>query len=120
MSFTLEDIAIDGKKQKAGFNFLRIQHKTVPRWKTSFQSGYWGRLLDFKLIISPAKEKIKAHKERIKETILSHKKAPQVALIGKLNPIIRGWANYYSSRSVISSSLGIICGQKSTLSVISL
>jgi RNA-directed DNA polymerase len=93
---SLEDITIDGKIQKAGFNFLGFNIKQYPVGKHHSSRDTWGRLLDFKLIISPAKEKIKAHKERIKETILSHKKAPQVTLIGKLNPIIRGWANYYS------------------------
>ncbi|MET0115325.1 MAG: group II intron maturase-specific domain-containing protein, partial [Limnospira maxima] len=32
----------------------------------------------------------------IKGVIKQHKTAPQSALISKLNPIIRGWSNYYS------------------------
>ncbi len=93
---TLKDVNVDGKTQEAGFNFLGFNIKQYPVGKHHSSRDTWGRLLDFKLIISPSKEKIKAHKERLKETILGHRKAPQEALISKLNPIIRGWANYYS------------------------
>jgi len=34
---------------------------------------------------------------KIAEVIDTHKTAPQAALISKLNPIIRGWSNYYST-----------------------
>ncbi|MDC0837178.1 group II intron maturase-specific domain-containing protein, partial [Limnoraphis robusta] len=37
----------------------------------------------------------------IKGVIKQLKTAPQSALISKLNPIIRGWSNYYSG--VVSS-----------------
>ncbi|WP_318286003.1 group II intron maturase-specific domain-containing protein [Limnospira fusiformis] len=36
----------------------------------------------------------KSHK--VKEVIKKHKNAPQAALIKRLNPIITGWARYYS------------------------
>ncbi|WP_375505308.1 group II intron maturase-specific domain-containing protein [uncultured Nostoc sp.] len=47
--------------------------------------------------MKPNKEKVKVHYERITEVIEQHKTAPQAALIAHLNPIIVGWANYYST-----------------------
>jgi hypothetical protein len=52
--------------------------------------------LGFKTLIKPSKEKIKVHYDRIADVIDQHKAAPQAALITHLNPIIKGWANYYS------------------------
>nr|YP_009364133.1 hypothetical protein [Hydrodictyon reticulatum]AQU64507.1 hypothetical protein [Hydrodictyon reticulatum] len=49
-----------------------------------------------KLLIKPHPEKVAAFRSRLREIWLDHKgQAPQV-VIKKLNPIIRGWANYYS------------------------
>jgi len=39
----------------------------------------------------------------MKEVIKSHRTAPQAALIARLNPIIRGWCNYY--RTVVSKKI---------------
>lgn len=56
-----------------------------------------------KLLIKPHPEKIAAFRKRIKEIWLKYKgQAPQ-AVIKELNPIIRGWANYY--RPFVSSEV---------------
>jgi RNA-directed DNA polymerase len=51
----------------------------------------------FKTIITPSKQKQKVHYDQIASVIEAHKAAPQAALISRLNPIIRGWANYYAT-----------------------
>ena len=56
-----------------------------------------GKPLGFKTLIKPSKEKVKKHYEKIAEVISSHLSAPQRALVLRLNSIIRGWANYYST-----------------------
>lgn len=53
-----------------------------------------------KLLIMPSKGNIKAFKEKIKIIISKNKAQAQNVLIGQLNPVIRGWANYH--RHVVS------------------
>ena len=80
-----------------GFEFLgfHIQQHKVGNYRCAKSSQ--GIPLGFKTIITPSKPKIKAHLVKIAEAIDTHKTAPQAALISKLNPIIRGWSNYYST-----------------------
>ena len=80
-----------------GFEFLgfHIQQYKVGSYRSSNSSK--GIPLGFKTIITPSKQKVKTHLIKIAEVIDTHKTAPQAALISKLNPIIRGWSNYYST-----------------------
>lgn len=48
-----------------------------------------------KLIIKPTKENVKAFLGNIRETTRKHLGTNAAALIGALNPKIRGWANYH-------------------------
>jgi RNA-directed DNA polymerase len=66
-----------------------------------------GKLLGFKTLIKPNKEKVKAHIRKLGEVIARHKSAPQAALIKELNPIIRGWSNYFST--VVSKEVFSYC-----------
>jgi len=80
-----------------GFNFLGFKVRQYPVGKYQSGKNPKGRRLGFKTIISPSKEKMKVHYDRVASIIESHKSAPQVALIGHLNPVIIGWANFYST-----------------------
>jgi RNA-directed DNA polymerase len=53
-----------------------------------------------KLLIKPAKSSVTGIKDKIKGIIAANKTAKTDNLLGILNPIIRGWANYY--RHVVS------------------
>jgi RNA-directed DNA polymerase len=80
-----------------GFEFLgfHIQQHKVGKYRSAINPN--GTPLGFKTLITPSKAKIKTHLVKIAEVIDTHKTTPQAALISKLNPIIRGWSNYYST-----------------------
>jgi RNA-directed DNA polymerase len=48
-----------------------------------------------KLIIKPSKKNIKAFTDKVKTTLKASRSSTAGDLIQKLNPIIRGWANYH-------------------------
>lgn len=50
-----------------------------------------------KLLIKPSKKNVKAFYRKVKETISKMKMVKQDILIAKLNPMLRGWANYHRS-----------------------
>ncbi|MDQ2100102.1 MAG: group II intron reverse transcriptase/maturase [Tychonema bourrellyi B0820] len=80
-----------------GFEFLgfHIQQHKVGNYRSAKSTH--GIPLGFKTLITPSKQKVKAHLLKIEEVIGTHKTAPQAALISRLNPIIKGWSNYYST-----------------------
>jgi RNA-directed DNA polymerase len=92
LTHTLNEI--DGS---IGFEFLgfHIQQHKVGNYKCANNSN--GIPLGFTTLITPSKAKIKTHLVKIAEIIETHKNAPQASLISKLNPIIKGWSNYYST-----------------------
>ena len=94
---TLKSIEHDGKTIKPGFEFLGFNVRSYPvgEHHSGRTGGNNSTTIGFKTLIKPSKKKILAHHEAIKEVIKANKKAPQSALIARLNPIIRGWCNYY-------------------------
>ncbi|MEH2424875.1 MAG: group II intron reverse transcriptase/maturase [Nostoc sp.] len=78
------------EQEKPGFDFLGFKIQQFPVRKYHLKQG-------FKTIITPSKQKQKVHYDQIASIIEAHKSAPQAALISHLNPIIRGWANYYAT-----------------------
>lgn len=110
----LKDIGLELKPEKTrishtleeyegntGFDFLgfHIQHHKVGKYKSGLDSKK--RHLGFKLRITPSKKSIKNHLTKIEEVIDKHRASKTEKVIGLLNPIIRGWSNYF--RGVISS-----------------
>jgi RNA-directed DNA polymerase len=92
------DETYNGKLQKPGFNFLgfNVRQHRVGKYSTG-KNGH-GIPLGFKTIITPSSERVKVHYEKVASIIDAHKSSTQEALIAKLNPVIRGWANYYSTK----------------------
>ena len=48
-----------------------------------------------KLLIRPSRESVQSFKNKIKAIIKRNRGIPAYALIGLLNPVIRGWSNYH-------------------------
>jgi RNA-directed DNA polymerase len=63
--------------------------------------GFNIRKYDGKLLIKPAKKNVNAFLDKTREIIKSHPTAKAINLIRLLNPVIKGWANYY--RHVVAS-----------------
>lgn len=56
-----------------------------------------------KLLIKPSRKSIASILAKVKEIVRRHLGAPVHALISRLNPVIRGWANYH--RHVVSKCI---------------
>jgi len=95
---TRREIEVNGKKVAPGFDFLGWNFRQYPVGKhhSGKTGGMSSKLIGFKTLIKPSKKAIKAHTDKVKQVIKTHKTAPQNALIRSLNPIIRGWCNYHS------------------------
>jgi len=79
-----------------GFDFLgfHVQQHPAGKTKTS-RAPRTGKLLGFKARITPSKESVKRHNREVNKAVRALHAAPQEALVEKLSPIIRGWANYF-------------------------
>ncbi len=88
---------------KPGFDFLGFNIRQYKVGKHQSGKNGWEKTLGFKTIIKPSDESVKRHYQKISETINKLNAAPQHKLISELNPIIKGWCNYY--RSVCSKEI---------------
>lgn len=80
-----------------GFDFLGFSVRQYPvgKYHTAFNGKK--QSLGFKTLIKPSKKSVKNHMEKINEIILTHRSAPQAAIVQRLNPVISGWSNYFST-----------------------
>jgi RNA-directed DNA polymerase len=77
-----------------GFDFLGFNIRQHAVSKRKCVQGY-------KTLIKPSTEAIHRHVVHLRTLVRAHKSQPQVALIDHLNPVIRGWSQFYST--VVSS-----------------
>jgi RNA-directed DNA polymerase len=88
-------------QENVGFDFLGFNIRQYPVGKTHTGKSTNGQPLGFKTIVKPSKEGIKRHLAETRRRIKDLKAASQELLIKELNPVIRGWSNYY--RTVVST-----------------
>lgn len=81
---------------ETGFDFLGFRVRQYRAGK--HRTGIWrkGYPLGFKTFITPSKTGIKRHYDQLAKVVDSHKCKTQAELINTLNPMIRGWCNYYA------------------------
>ena len=73
-----------------GFDFLGFNIRQYPVGKYHSRRGY-------KTLIKPSEKSQKVHYQRLGQIIDKRKAGSQGDLIAALNPIIKGWSNYFSS-----------------------
>jgi len=78
-----------------GFDFLGFNVRQYEVGKYHSGKNGYGKPLGFKTLIKPSNKSIGEQKERLAAIVASHQAAPQATLISKLNPVIRGWSNYF-------------------------
>ena len=95
---------------KAGVDFLgyHIRQFRTGRHRSSIHPSTKEKL-GFRTLIIPSKEALKKHQQKIKDVVKKHKYSHQAKLIVELNPIIRGWTNYYSFSN--AQTMGVLTGQ---------
>lgn len=86
-----------------GFNFLGMHVRQYRVGRTHTGKDQRGNLLGFKTIIKPSKDGQKRHYLKMKEIIIRQRSSPQESLIREINPVIRGWSEYY--KSVVSKDV---------------
>jgi len=88
------ELSEDGK---SGFDFLGHHIQQYPAGKYRSNKTSEGKILGFNTLIIPSEKASKVHLEEVGRIISKHRSSPQSALIKDLNPVIRGWASFYSN-----------------------
>jgi RNA-directed DNA polymerase len=86
--------------ERVGFDFLGFTIRQFPvgfhragRTRDWFKTG---RRLAFKTLIKPSKAAQKRHLEATRRELRKHRGSAQDVVVARLNPIVRGWASFYS------------------------
>ncbi len=99
ISHTLSHLEMDGKQERAGFDFLGFNIRQYPTGKHHSQKNDFGECLHYQTLIKPSQKSIQAHYQAIVKVVNHYKYAPQRELIMQLNLIIKQWSDYYSGVS---------------------
>jgi RNA-directed DNA polymerase len=94
---------LEQKAQPALTAFLHERGLALSEQKTAITSiqegfdflGHTVRKYGDKLLITPAKRKVQALRQKIRRVFQAALGRSQAALLRQLNPLLRGWANYY-------------------------
>jgi len=99
----VEDVlpAIEAFRRERGLNLSKMKTRIVHISEGFDFLSQTLRKFGDKLIIRPAGSAVKSLLATVREQIRRMRSAPVKDLVGKLNPILRGWANYH--RHVVSS-----------------
>lgn len=93
---------LEAYEDRVGFDFLGFTVRQFHVGKHHSGKSGCGQKLGFKTLIKPSTKKVKVHYARLKRIVRQMRGASQEELINYLNPVIRGWSNYY--RSVVSKA----------------
>jgi RNA-directed DNA polymerase len=78
-----------------GFDFLGHTCRHYDNRDHGYVARKFANRQGFKMLTKPSKKSIKAHSAKLKDVLRKMKAASQEEVIKKLNPIIKGWANYF-------------------------
>jgi RNA-directed DNA polymerase len=98
----------------SGFDFLGFTVRQFRVGKYHAGKNRSGEPLGFKTLIKPSDKKVRLHTQRLGDIVRRYQGAPQEALIAVLNPVIRGWCNYYRigvSKRTFADCDHVLCQQ---------
>ncbi len=75
-----------------GFDFLGFNIRRYPVTTKGPKAA-----TAYKVLIKPSKDAIQRFRNRLRDEWMALKGAPVEAIVNRINPIIRGWANYYKT-----------------------
>jgi RNA-directed DNA polymerase len=87
------------EQEEPGFDFLGFTVRQFPIGKAAKDDASAGneKYVRYKTLIKPSKTGVQRHIDKLNEIIRNHRGKSQDKLIRALNPVIRGWCNYYST-----------------------
>jgi RNA-directed DNA polymerase len=83
--------------QPPGFDFLGFNVRSIPCGRTHANRNNRGESTGTVTLIKPSKANRKQHVKSMSRIIREGVSRPQAEVISRLNPVIRGWSNYFST-----------------------